>query len=163
MSESEGAPAKAVQDPETYRDALDAWMKEQQPNVEGLHVHDVDMPRATGFSNETVFFSATGDEAGEFQAIVEEKDATEEQRRISEVNMSYYVFDCRDLLQALGALRDDNAQGEYYITDVPGLLKVAGKNVQALPVLEACEAMGVNTQEDLAAVEKQMSGREPVH
>jgi bifunctional UDP-N-acetylglucosamine pyrophosphorylase/glucosamine-1-phosphate N-acetyltransferase len=101
------------------------------------------------------------DEAGEFQAIVEEKDATDEQRRISEVNMSYYVFDCRDLLQALGALRDDNAQGEYYITDVPGLLKVAGKSVQALPVLEACEAMGVNTPEDLAAVEMQMSTREP--
>jgi bifunctional UDP-N-acetylglucosamine pyrophosphorylase / glucosamine-1-phosphate N-acetyltransferase len=100
------------------------------------------------------------DEAGEFQAIVEEKDATEEQRRISEVNMSYYVFDCCELLDALGSLRDDNAQGEYYITDVPGLLKGAGKSVQALPVLEACEAMGVNTLEDLAAVEKRMGGRE---
>ena len=98
------------------------------------------------------------DEDGEFQAIVEERDATAEQRRIREVNMSYYVFHCRDLLEALGSLRHDNAQGEYYITDVPGLLKAAGKSVRALPVLEPCEAMGVNTLEDLAAVEKGMDG-----
>jgi aminoglycoside phosphotransferase (APT) family kinase protein len=65
MSEIDDAPAKAVQDPETYRESLDAWMKKQLPQVDGLQVHDVDMPRATGFSNETVFFSATGVEAGE--------------------------------------------------------------------------------------------------
>ena len=100
------------------------------------------------------------DEDGEFQAIVEEKDATQEQRRISEVNMSYYVFHCSDLLEALGSLRHDNAQGEYYVTDVPGLLKAAGKSVRALPVLQACEAMGVNTLEDLAVVEKTMAERE---
>ncbi len=67
MSETDEVPAKAVQDPETYRDALDTWMKTQQPDVEGLRVHDVDMPTATGFSNETVFFSTTGKEAGELR------------------------------------------------------------------------------------------------
>jgi aminoglycoside phosphotransferase (APT) family kinase protein len=60
MSTNDEAPAKAVQDPEVYRESLDAWLKRQQPEFDGLHVHDVDMPRATGFSNETVFFSATG-------------------------------------------------------------------------------------------------------
>jgi bifunctional UDP-N-acetylglucosamine pyrophosphorylase/glucosamine-1-phosphate N-acetyltransferase/UDP-N-acetylglucosamine pyrophosphorylase len=99
------------------------------------------------------------DEDGEFQAIVEEKDATDRQRRITEVNMSYYVFNCPDLLEALDSLRRDNAQGEYYITDVPGLLKAAGKNVRALPVLQPCEAMGVNTLGELAAVEQSMGGR----
>lgn len=64
MSDADEAPTKAVQDPETYRESLDAWMESQQPEVEGIRVHDVDMPRATGFSNETVFFSATGKEAG---------------------------------------------------------------------------------------------------
>jgi aminoglycoside phosphotransferase (APT) family kinase protein len=59
MSESSEHPGKAVRDPETYRQALDAWMCRQHPELEGLHVHDVDMPRATGFSNETVFFSAS--------------------------------------------------------------------------------------------------------
>ena len=59
MPESEATPAKAVRDPESYREALDAWMRRRLPDAEGLRVHDVDMPRATGFSNETVFFSAS--------------------------------------------------------------------------------------------------------
>ena len=58
-SEASEAPRKAVADPETYRESLDAWMKTQMPGAENLRVHDVDMPRATGFSNETVFFSTT--------------------------------------------------------------------------------------------------------
>lgn len=64
MSDSDETPAKAVQDPEIYREALDAWMAAQDPEREGLRVHDVDMPRATGFSNETVFFSTTAREHG---------------------------------------------------------------------------------------------------
>lgn len=63
-SESEEAPRKAVADPEVYRESLDAWLKKQKPQVDGLRVHDVDMPRATGFSNETVFFSASWKEEG---------------------------------------------------------------------------------------------------
>ena len=50
-------PPKAVRDPESYRAALDRWMRAQHPELEALCVHDVDMPTATGFSNETVFFS----------------------------------------------------------------------------------------------------------
>lgn len=97
------------------------------------------------------------DENGEFAAIVEEKDATDQQRLVTEVNMSYYVFDCRDLLDSLDSLRCENAQGEYYITDVPGLMKAAGGEVRALEVLKPCEALGVNTVEDLAAVEAAMA------
>ena len=63
MSE-EPSPAKAVRDPESYREALDAWMSRQRPDAGDLRVHDVDMPRATGFSNETVFFSASWNDAG---------------------------------------------------------------------------------------------------
>ena len=59
------------------------------------------------------------DADGKFVGIVEEKDATDEQRRITEVNMSYYVFRPGDLLDALGQLKTDNVQGEYYITDCP--------------------------------------------
>jgi len=65
MSTTDDAPAKAVQDPEVYRESLDAWMNTQMEDVEGLRVHDVDMPRSTGFSNETVFFSTTAREAGQ--------------------------------------------------------------------------------------------------
>ncbi|HEY1598603.1 MAG TPA: NTP transferase domain-containing protein [Pirellulales bacterium] len=93
------------------------------------------------------------DAAGDFVGIVEEKDATEEQRRITEVNMSCYVFDCRALLAALDELRPDNAQGEYYITDCPGLMQREGKVVLALPVLKPIEALGVNTMDELRVVE----------
>ena len=63
-SEEEG-PAKAVADPESYRVSLEGWMQRQQPEADDLRVHDVDMPRATGFSNETVFFSARWQESGQ--------------------------------------------------------------------------------------------------
>jgi bifunctional UDP-N-acetylglucosamine pyrophosphorylase/glucosamine-1-phosphate N-acetyltransferase/UDP-N-acetylglucosamine pyrophosphorylase len=93
------------------------------------------------------------DSGGNFLGIVEEKDATADERRITEVNMSCYVFDCRALLAALAELRPDNAQGEYYITDCPGLMKRKGQLVLALPVLKPIEALGVNTMDELREVE----------
>ena len=96
------------------------------------------------------------DERGEFQGIVEEKDATLPQRQIKEVNMSTYFFDCRELLHALDLLKNDNRQGEYYLTDCPGILKKEGKLVQALPILQPCEALSINTPEELAVVEGEM-------
>ncbi len=94
--------------------------------------------------------------SGEFAGIVEEKDASDEQRRITEVNMSTYVFSGPDLVWSLGQLRNDNRQKEFYLTDCPGILKGAGKRVAALPVLAPCEALSVNTPDDLAAVEQAM-------
>ncbi len=64
---------------------------------------------------------------GDFEAIVEQKDATPEQQQITEVNLSCYVFRSRDLLAALDQLSNNNAQREYYLTDVPAILKRAGK------------------------------------
>ena len=93
------------------------------------------------------------DAQGNFLAIVEQRDATEEQKRITEVNMSSYVFNCPDLLFALDQLRPTNAQAEYYLTDCPGALKAAGKRVEARAVLKPIEALSINTREELAAVE----------
>lgn len=92
----------------------------------------------------------------QFVGIVEQRDATPEQRKINEVNMSYYVFDAGELLGVLDDVRPDNRQGEYYITDVPGLLVARGKTVRALPVLQPCEALGVNTLEELSVVETEL-------
>jgi bifunctional UDP-N-acetylglucosamine pyrophosphorylase/glucosamine-1-phosphate N-acetyltransferase/UDP-N-acetylglucosamine pyrophosphorylase len=96
------------------------------------------------------------DDEGNFRAIVEEKDATPAQREIREVNMSTYLFDCGALLSALDRLGNDNRQGEYYITDCPGILKADGLDVRALPVLKPCEALSINTLEDLRIVEEEM-------
>jgi aminoglycoside phosphotransferase (APT) family kinase protein len=79
MATSEEGPAKAVADPETYRESLDAWMRSRRPELDGLRVHDVDMPRSTGFSNETVFFwaswnGASGETSQRFVARIEPPD-----------------------------------------------------------------------------------------
>ena len=96
------------------------------------------------------------DESGDFVGIVEERDATEEQRQITEVNMSYYVFHCPALLAALDEIRPDNSQGEYYITDAPGVLLKHEKPVRALPVLKPCEVLSINTVDELKTVETAM-------
>lgn len=106
--------------------------------------------------NPTGYGRVVRDRQGDFQEIVEEKDATDEQRAIQEVNVSTYVFDSEQLLAALDQLTDKNAQKEYYITDCPALLQAAGKEVSAHNVLQPCESMSINNMEELRAVEKEM-------
>jgi bifunctional UDP-N-acetylglucosamine pyrophosphorylase/glucosamine-1-phosphate N-acetyltransferase len=99
------------------------------------------------------------DSRGEFEKIVEEKDATDEQRKITEVNMSTYVFAAPELLHALDLLKNENRQREYYLTDCPAILLGEGKRVAALPVLDPCEALSINTPEELSAVEQALLAR----
>ena len=95
-----------------------------------------------------------GDDGG-FVEIVEEKDATEAQRRIREVNPSYYAFRVAALLSALDRLGNDNAQGEYYLTDVPGLMAQDRSDaVRLVADVPAEQILGVNTPDDLAHVER---------
>ncbi len=96
------------------------------------------------------------DESGTFSRIVEQKDATEDEQKICEVNMSTYLFDVAALRWALGRLNSDNAQGEYYLTDCPAILLRAGKRVDAAPVLTACESLSINTVDELVLVEAEM-------
>ncbi len=96
------------------------------------------------------------DDAGKFMAIVEEKDATPDQRAIREVNVSTYVFDSQQLLWALDRLTDQNSQKEYYITDCPAILMAAGKSVIAEKVLQPCESMSINNLDELASVEQEL-------
>ncbi|MCA9008375.1 MAG: NTP transferase domain-containing protein [Planctomycetaceae bacterium] len=97
------------------------------------------------------------DSAGKFTAIREHKDASEEERQIREVNMSTYLFDGPELLKALDQLGNNNAQGEYYITDVPAIMLAAGLTVDALPVLAECESLSINTLDELGLVEAKMA------
>lgn len=96
------------------------------------------------------------DSQGDFVGIVEHKDASPQELQIREVNMSTYVFDCQPLLASLKQLKNNNKQGEFYITDCPGIMKQQGLNVQALPVLKPCEALSVNNLADLARVESEL-------
>ncbi len=92
------------------------------------------------------------DAAGDFDRIVEERDATDEQRRIREINTGCYAFDAQSLISALDRIRPDNNQAEYYLTDCPVVLKRDGKRVVAAKVFDVAEAMGVNTRAQLADV-----------
>jgi len=91
-----------------------------------------------------------------FLGIIEERDATAGQKLITEVNMSTYVFAGPELVHALDLLKNDNGQGEYYLTDCPGILRSEGKVVEALPILQPCEALSINTPEELKQVEAEM-------
>ena len=90
---------------------------------------------------------------GSFRAIVEDKDCTPEQKQIREVNTGTYVFHVPELLASLGKLRNDNAQGELYLTDVPAFIKEAGGRVGLCDTCFPDEMLGVNTLEQLREVE----------
>ncbi len=107
--------------------------------------------------NPTSYGRIVRDSEGNFLGIVEQRDATEAQRAIQEVNVSTYLFDSAELLAALDKLTDDNAQREYYITDCPAILLAAGKKVQALAVLEPCESLSINSLDELRVVEQELN------
>lgn len=84
------------------------------------------------------------------EGIVEERDATPEQRNVHEVNSGVYAFDLTVLRDALSRLDRDNSQGEEYLTDVIGLLASDGRRVAAVVVDDAVEVLGVNDRVQLA-------------
>jgi len=92
------------------------------------------------------------DEEDELAAIVEERDATPEQREIRELNASVYVFSATDLWWALGELAADNVQGELYLTDTIARLVQEGRRVVVQRSSDPDVAEGVNTRADLAFV-----------
>jgi bifunctional UDP-N-acetylglucosamine pyrophosphorylase/glucosamine-1-phosphate N-acetyltransferase len=91
--------------------------------------------------------------------IVEAKDATQEEKKIDEVNAGIYLFDGDQLFDNLRRLSSHNAQGEYYLTDVLGMLRKSGKRVGAVIVDDPVEALGVNSRAELATVESEIQRR----
>ena len=94
------------------------------------------------------------DENGEFLQAVEDRDCTPEQKAIRELNVGIYAFDCKELLACLDLLRNNNAQQEYYLTDVPALMKQRGGKVSVYTAELNEQILGVNTPEQLAIAEK---------
>lgn len=92
------------------------------------------------------------DENGAFRAVVEDRDCTPEQKCITELNAGVYVFDAELLRAGLKQLRNDNAQSEYYLTDVPAWIREQGGRIGIYPMTGAYEGVGVNTQADLDLV-----------
>ena len=90
------------------------------------------------------------DDRGDFVKIVEQKDATDEERQIREINVGIYCFDNAKLFDALRQIQPNNSQGEYYLTDVPAILKTNGDTVAIYQHTDAREVSGINTRAGLA-------------
>lgn len=96
---------------------------------------------------------------GIVEKIVEQKDASKEEREIHEINTGVYCFDNQKLFAALHEVTNDNAQGEYYLTDVIQIMKDQGDVVAAYRMADFDESMGVNTRSALAQATKVMQKR----
>lgn len=91
--------------------------------------------------------------------IVEERDATDEERTINEINTGVYLVDCKLLFDLVGLLENDNAQGEYYLTDIIGEAVARFIPVHAFVLGDSSEALGINTRSELAAASAIVWGR----
>ncbi len=97
---------------------------------------------------------------GSVARIVEQKDATAEEQKVAEVNSGIYIFRGPDLLEALSQLDNDNAQGEYYLTDVFGWFRRAARPVAAYRSEDFSEVLGINTVEQLAEADAEFVRRQ---
>ncbi|MGG7152530.1 bifunctional UDP-N-acetylglucosamine diphosphorylase/glucosamine-1-phosphate N-acetyltransferase GlmU [Clostridium neonatale] len=98
------------------------------------------------------------DEIGKVLKIVEHKDCNEEELKIKEMNSAIYCFDIELLVKSLDKLNNNNKQGEYYLTDVIGILKDEGYSIGAV-VTDIEETIGVNSRVQLAEAEEILRNR----
>jgi UDP-N-acetylglucosamine diphosphorylase/glucosamine-1-phosphate N-acetyltransferase len=91
--------------------------------------------------------------------IIEDRDATDEEKKIKEINTGIYCVDSAFLFAALHEIRPENAQKEYYLTDIVEIAVRRGLHAQAFPVYDSREVMGINTQEELDRAEDIMKER----
>lgn len=99
------------------------------------------------------------DEQGDVTAIVEHKGATTEQRRIREINPGVYCFDSELFWRHVGEIRPNNAAGEYYLTDMVGILRAHGYPIARLLVKDETQLLGINTRVELAFADRVLRTR----
>jgi UDP-N-acetylglucosamine diphosphorylase/glucosamine-1-phosphate N-acetyltransferase len=95
------------------------------------------------------------DEKGLVKEIIEYKDADDKIRKINEVNSGIYCFECEELFEALSMINNDNAQNEYYLTDVLKIMYDKKLRVESVVLKDISEAAGVNSQVQLSELEKE--------
>ena len=111
------------------------------------------------YDNPTGYGRIVRDEGGNIQAIVEEKDTTDEQKEIKEINAGIYCFDIEALFDALKEIKPNNAQGEYYLTDVIKIMNSKGLKTGAVIVEDNTEILGVNDRVQLELLTKVLQMR----
>lgn len=134
---------------ETLQELLEFHMEQQAAAT----VLTAVLPDPTGYGR------IVRNEEGEVVRIVEQKDATPEERAIREINTGIYCYNNEQLLQAISQVKNDNAQKEYYVTDCVAILREAGQKVIAYEAADPDETMGVNDRVQLSFAESYMRKR----
>lgn len=129
-----------------------AAMAEAQGDAPGMTLLSVAVDDPSGLGR------VLRDDAGDVEAVVEEKDANEAQRRVREINAGVFLFD-GSVWERLEALGSDNAQGEIYITDLPAAYRADGLRVRAHRALDPDVAMAANDRAQLARLERILRDR----
>ena len=143
--------------------AGDAPLIEATTLMNLVHVHETEKNDATiltaRLEDPTGYGRIIRDGNGNFLRCVEQKDATQDELAVNEVGVSMYCFEIGPLIEALNDLTTDNAQGEFYLTDVPRILQTRGKRVGLLCHPNVEEVRGVNTRIELADLERKLRER----
>lgn len=134
---------------ETYKELIETHFKEENACT-----------LLSGTSSEPLPYGRViRDSDGSFLSVVEDRDCNEEQKKIEELNVGIYVFDSKLLLKSLSELKNNNSQKEYYLTDVPRILKSAGGKIGIHKEKLGEEIIGVNTPAQLKQVEDYLRKR----
>ena len=123
--------------------SLQEFVRNHQRAGSSLSVLSCEMPDATGYGR------IIRGENGDFAGIVEQRDASPEQHLIKEINSGMYIIDNECLFPALDEVGNNNAQNEYYLTDVVGILRSQGHKVTAFTAPDYTELLGINTIAEL--------------
>lgn len=134
-------------------DTLRALVATHAADGNAVTVLTAEVPDPTGYGR-----IVRGDD-GSVLAIVEQKDATDEQRAIPEINSGVFAFDARLLADALAKVTTDNAQGEEYLTDTLGILREAGHRVGASIAPDHREIAGINNRVQLSEARRTLNDR----
>jgi len=137
--------------PETINKLIEAY-ENDLPTIAMLSVH-FNNPDFWGFGR------IIRHNTGEVDGIIEQKDCTEQQRKITESNPSFYIFNAEWLWQNIHQLKTENVQKEYYLTDLIALARSQNKKIIAVPVADENEAHGINSPEQLIKAEEILKTR----
>lgn len=135
--------------PETLRNLVDESTRRGEYATILTMVHDKIIP----------YGKIIHDTDGSIKEIVEHKDCTQEQLQIKEVNLGMYCFDIQELLKAIKELKNDNAQKEYYLTDVIKIMYDKGLKTGSIVVSDNAEVLGINDRMDLEILTKALQLR----
>ena len=134
-------------------ESLRAFVAEHEAAQRAVSILSGQVPDPSGYGR------VVRDDEGDVVAIVEEKDASREQREINEINSGILAFDAEFLVSALPRLGNDNAKGEYYLTDTVQLAQDDGLTVGAYPIDDVHETEGANDRVQLAELGRKLNQR----